>query len=209
MQYPDWFIYLYIKITTFFIDLYNRCIAHLFKVRKIYSIDNNVKTSIYHLYLLMKLVKLLEYYLPTKYSQYVTKYKTKYMGNKYKIVKLELKNTTCTRDILIEYENLDTIVNIANDTNFNINELFMNKKVIVTNIVLIHDNNRTDIKKLLEHYADRSGLYNAHTLNTILLLKNLKFNQDSQIEVTSISHEFGRQIVTHKIRGQHVNQLYA
>jgi hypothetical protein len=135
----------------------------LFAINKIYymNLEGNKKSILLNYYL-YKLVSLL---------------KIKYLQNKlnktYFLTKVELTNSRMTRNLLFYNRDMEYIINKIKHVNYDINELMLNKNFIMKDLLLVQDDSRITIRRLIENYSDRSKIYPCHTLRNILKIKNI------------------------------------
>lgn len=145
----------------------------LIRVNKIYAINGSKKENLY-----------LEY-LKANMRMCVT-------DKKYKLVKVEIMNHEYVRDLVFANITMSELIDLIYKVKFDANELLLQKKYIVTDIKL---NSYGTVKKIFDHYADRSKIYN-HSLRNMFLLKNIPWNDDDVIEVNYL-----------KINGKHTNKF--
>lgn len=149
---------IFITIYNSIFNIYYYVWSIFFTIVKIYGIKNNNKYNLYTEYLLLKFLLLFGIKINTTTYDYI---------------KIELYNDI-TRNILCSNANLYNVIIDINKIKYDINELTMNKKCITTNISL----NDISIKDLIEHYSDKSKIFN-HTIKNLLSYKNITYNENN------------------------------
>lgn len=174
--------------------------AQFFSIIKIYSIDEKgTKNNLYYKYLLLKYLSKIPFV-------------AKYANTTAHLIKVEISNKDSTRDIIFKDSSLIEIVNnipLLKKEVSDINEVLMHKpNCIVMDILL----DKTSIKNLIEHYADRSKKYD-HSLANVLKLKKKDYNEmnlNSKIVISYIE-SFERKVKEYNtidMLDVHVSDLY-
>lgn len=144
------------------------------KVMSIKTITNNTIKSIYLRYIMVKLLSWLPYINKSRVMNY--------MDPSLSIVDVVIEDKS-SRKIILENKNLRETMEIIKNETFDVNELIMTKKYIVTDIVLTNGDETVSIKKELDEYADNNKKYESHTVKNILLVKNIQIPDGAKIEV--------------------------
>ena len=126
-------------------------------------------------------------YIPI-YGKCINDYCKKIINNnKNSLIKIETYEKGNIRDIIFHNKNMLQIVNTINHLKHDINETIMNKKYIISDIVLIDNLNQTTIslKKLLDHYSDKSKKYD-HQIKNLLNLKKIQHSENYTLQIKYI-----------------------
>lgn len=185
------FIELVMKLLNWILTTYIYIKSVFFKVLKIYTItESGEKKCLYNKYLLAKIyIHMYNYfnYIPI-YGKCINDYCKKIINNnKNSLIKIETYEKGNIRDIIFHNKNMLQIVNTINHLKHDINETIMNKKYIISDIVLIDNLNQTTIslKKLLDHYSDKSKKYD-HQIKNLLNLKKIQHSENYTLQIKYI-----------------------
>ena len=101
----------------------------------------------------------------------------------YKIIKAEVNIDGVRRDIILKNISIYGLIKKIFSAKHDINDLIMYKKHIITDITLKNKNRTVSIKKLFDHYSDKSKFFD-HYVYLLLNLKNIDFNlENDKIEI--------------------------
>jgi len=182
------FISIFLTIKKYIYSFYTYIWSLFFSVVQIYGVKDNVKSNLYWQYILQNYLSLNQ----TNMS--------------YDIIKAEIYKDGITRNIIWPCCTIEKVINEIDIVKFDVNETIMPTKIIILNIYL--DSNKLQLKNLFDHYADSSKLHN-HTIRTLLLLKDIKWNNNDNIIVEYL--QMRKQIKKYSIGtvlDKHISELY-
>lgn len=221
-------IYKYFLLVTFLKTSWSKIKSFFIKVNSIYTIDisNNKQVNIYYWYLLYKLIEkiknMTKYLLFSNIKVVVNKYLEKIltiMNFKSPLITLEVTDGKIKRNLIYENKYFNEVMNDILSIEFDINELLLNKKCLVKDINLIKTElinneeivNKYSIKKIIEKYSDRSKKYTCHTLKNILLINNIYYDNNSELEIEYFKIPVGKvvkkELLKYKVNS-HITEIY-
>lgn len=182
------FMNIYLRIINLILNIFNFIKSIFFKVTKIYTLnfDTNKQQNIYSKYILCKVfiicisfcskIPLFGKYMDKIGSSFINIY-----DSKHDLMKIEIFINGVFKDIIYENVNIRDVIKKINKMVYDINDSIMNKKFIVTDIEL-DTNYKLSLKKLFDHYSDKSKKYD-HSIKNILLLKNINHTENDLITI--------------------------
>jgi hypothetical protein len=212
--------YYYVLAKSYIITKVNLVKSKFFTVIKMYEITKEVqRKNIIHLYYLYKVINELKVYV-NKMKHYPRVYVNlnkvvniilDRINTRHYITKIETTNGKVIRNLIFVNKNMEYIYEKINNTNFDINELMLNKNTIVKGITLVdEEKEHNEIRNLIENYSDRSKIYPCHTLRNILKLKNIN-HDNGNLVIEQISIPEGKVIRVHpldEVLDLHISELY-
>src|SRR5438132_670118 len=130
----------FIKLYNLFFNFYYYIWSLLFTVVKIYGVKDGERKNLYWQYIMAKILGI--------------------KSDTYDVIKMETYNGI-TRNIIWDSATVNDVVDGMSNIKYDVNELIMHKNCIVLDIFL----NGLSIKDLVEHYADRSKVFNHNIRN--------------------------------------------